>query len=169
MTWKLETDFIPPTIGDFRLEIKNIWTMQTIGKAWMAGLCHFEDEPEFDDVLAESRHRCQVLLASGLKAVSPVQRAQFNFLDPKFRPVCMEVACGKPLEVVFLGFEQPLFQTKSLEMYMVTKCPDDNHGGIQFTLELPENWDGEPGFHLMVNFMSPEMFNGECDCGEDHD
>ena len=90
MTWQLDTDFIEPTIGEFRYEIKTIWIMQTIGTAWMAGLCHYEDEPPPDEVLLEGRRRSQILLASAIRTISPAQRQQFNFLDPKFRPMCAE-------------------------------------------------------------------------------
>ena len=164
MTWRLEKDFIEPTLGEFRFVVKNVWIMQTIGKAWMAGLCHFEDEPEPDEVLAESRHLCQVMLATALKSISPVQRAQFNFIDPKYRPFCLEEGCGQALECLFIGFEQPLYQTKGLNLAMVTKCPEDDHGGIQFQFSFPEEWEGEPGFHVQVNLLSVDMFDDqECD------
>ena len=54
-------------------------------------------------------------------------------------------------------------------MNFVTKCPEDEHGGIDFNFEFPENWEGNPGFHVNINLLSASMFEDCDDPTHDHD
>ena len=171
MSWKLDQHYIEPELGEFREQARVILVLTMLGRAHLAGLCHFEDEPPYKEVLAERNTRYLALLRSVLRVVDPHARQAFAFINDACDVTCPIDAPGHAalLQPYDLEIPIPLYEYPSFYLKFALRCPVAEHGGMLVAAHFPEHWAGDSDFSLSLCPLPPSALQDTCDCCPDDD